>query len=214
VPATDPIGGRTLVVVPPATPPAAGQLLVLSGRAADQPEGSDPVTEVAVVELASLEPLGHEPVTDVAIAEFVPAGPGQLRLRLARELEHDFDPTDLTICANVAPSTHGETVETEVLGSGDGSATFQRFALKRSPLTFVPASTPSGATSTLEVRVNGVAWAEAPTLYGLGPRDERYVVRVDDAQRATVVGGDGGSRLPTGQENVAALPVRARPEAT
>jgi len=187
VPAATAVTGRTVVVAPATTPPAPGQFLVFSGRPMGSTPDADRVTEVAIIEL----------VLSVV---------GGTSLRLTEELVNAFDPTDLTICANVAPATHGETVEAEVLGGGDGTATFQRFGLKKPPLTFVPASTPSGAASTLEVRVNGIAWSEAPSLFGLGPRDERYVLRIDDAQRASVIFGDGesGSRLPTGPENVVA----------
>jgi len=106
----------------------------------------------------------------------------------------------------VVAATHGETVAGEVLGSGDGTATHQRFTLRRSPLTQVPAQTPSGVLDTLEVRVDGVAWQESPSLFPLGPHDPGYLVRIDDDARATVVFGDGqrGARLPTGQENVRA----------
>ena len=187
LPTTAPVGGRTVIVKPAVTAPSVGQFLAFTGRPAGSPIDADRVTEVAIVEL-------------------VTPGTGQTTLRLSKDLVNVFDPSDLRICANVAAATHGESVDVEVLGSGNGTATFQRFALKKPPLTFVPASTPSGAVSTLTVRVNGLAWSETPTLYGLGPHDERYVLRVDDSQRAAVIFGDGlsGSRLPTGQENVIA----------
>ena len=112
---------------------------------------------------------------------------------------------ETTIYANVVAATHGETT-TEALGSGDGSRPHQRFKLKKSPLTYVSAKTPSGAATTLTVRVNGVAWAERPSLYAAEPNDANYVVRLADDGAATVRFGDGkqGSRLPTGQENVTA----------
>lgn len=187
VPTTTPVSGRTVVVTPDVTPPAAGQPIVLSGRLAGSSIDADRVSEVAIVDL-------------------VTPGHGQTTLRLSNDLVNAFDPSDLTICANVAPATHGESVDSEVLGGGAGTATFQRFTLRKPPLTFVPASTPSGAASTLTVRVNGVAWSEAPSLYGLGPHDQRFVLRIDEGQRAGVIFGDGmsGSRLPTGQENVVA----------
>jgi len=60
--------------------------------------------------------------------------------------------------------------------------------------------------STLEVRVNGVLWNEAPSFYPLGPLDRRYVLRQNDAGQTEVQFGDGqrGARLPTGLENVTA----------
>jgi predicted phage baseplate assembly protein len=120
-------------------------------------------------------------------------------------LAHSYVRQTVSINANVAPSTHGETAQ-EVLGSGDASQAFQRFTLRQPPLTYVSASTPSGAQSTLEIRVNDLLWSEVPTLFGHGPEEHIYVTRTDDEGRTTVLFGDGrtGARLPTGQENVRA----------
>ena len=111
----------------------------------------------------------------------------------------------VAVNANVATATHGETV-TEILGSGDAAQPHQRFVLKKPPLTYTPASTPSGAQSSLEVRVNRVLWEESPQLFGLDAKSENYLVRIDDAANATVVFGDGaqGARVPTGVGNVTA----------
>ncbi|MEA2829640.1 MAG: hypothetical protein QOF22_388, partial [Bradyrhizobium sp.] len=110
-----------------------------------------------------------------------------------------------TVSANVAAASQGET-RREVLGSGDASKAFQKFALKQSPLTFVSAPTVSGVASTLEVRVNDVLWHETDMLAGLGPRDRRFLSRTDDDQTTTIVFGDGvhARRLPTGVENIRA----------
>ena len=130
---------------------------------------------------------------------------GGTKLVLHNELSNAYVRDTVTINANVAPATHGETKE-EVLGSGDASQPYQRFTLRHSPLTYVSASTPSGAESTLQVRVNDVLWYEVPTLYGRGPKDRVYITRRDDEGKTTVQFGDGttGARLPTGQENVRA----------
>ena len=110
------------------------------------------------------------------------------------------------ISANVAPATHGETIHREVLGGGDGAVPNQRFSLRRPPLTHVSAPTATGSESTVELHVNDIRWEEARGLYDLGPRDERYVVRVEDDGGVSVVLGDGhrGARAPTGTENVVA----------
>src|SRR4051794_9548035 len=71
---------------------------------------------------------------------------------------------------NVALATHGETVG-EVLGSGDASRPFQTVPLRQAPLTYVSSDGPSGAQSTLELRVNGLLWHEAPRFFGRGPTD-------------------------------------------
>jgi predicted phage baseplate assembly protein len=111
----------------------------------------------------------------------------------------------VTIYGNVARATHGET-KTEVLGSGNASQTYQHFTLRQSPLTYVTADTPSGAESTLQVRVNDILWHEVPTLYGRNSDEPVYVTRTDDDSKTTIQFGDGktGSRLPTGQENITA----------
>ena len=130
-------------------------------------------------------------------------------ITLRDPLENTYDRATVTINANVARVTHGETVSDEVLGSGDGAVANQRFALKRPPrmpLTHVSAPTPSGAKSTLAVRVNGALWQEAPSLYGLKAESQRYVVRINAEDDTVVIFGDGqmGARLPTGAENVTA----------
>jgi hypothetical protein len=127
------------------------------------------------------------------------------RLHLAAALRNCYDRETVTINANVAPATHGETVS-ELLGSGDASQRDQRFVLKQSPLTRVSADTPSGRLSTLDVRLSGARWTEVPSLFAAGPRDRVYTIRDDDAGRSTVIFGDGieGARLPTGQQNVRA----------
>jgi hypothetical protein len=141
----------------------------------------------------------------VIIKEITHAG-GFTTLKFEDGLENGYIRKTVHLCANVAPATHGETIPGEVLGSGDGAQPNQRFTLKRPPLTHVSAPTPTGSASTLELRVNGVRWEEARGLYDLGPRDERYVVRVEDDGGVSVVLGDGtrGARAPTGAENVVA----------
>lgn len=130
---------------------------------------------------------------------------GYTVLTFDQSLAYSYVRDTVTVNANIAEGTHGETVE-EVLGSGDASQTFQRFTLRQPPLTYISASTPSGAETTLEVRVNDVLWHEVPTFYGRGPEERIYVTRTDDEGKTTILFGDGktGARLPTGQENVTA----------
>jgi len=141
---------------------------------------------------------------EVVLLTDVTHAAGRTTLHFDR-LEFSYVRKTLRLSANLVEATHGETVPHEVLGGGSG-APFQRFALRKPPLTHVPASTPSGGRSTLEVRVDGVRWDEAPSLYELGPSDERYIVRRSDDGKAEVVFGDGvhGARVPTGLENVTA----------
>ncbi|HEY9755160.1 MAG TPA: putative baseplate assembly protein, partial [Oculatellaceae cyanobacterium] len=126
-------------------------------------------------------------------------------LVLEKALQNSYDPFTVVINANIARATHGETVH-EVLGSGNGAQANQRFTLKKQPVTYVSAPTPSGTESTIEVRVNDVKWEEVPSLYGLDERDRGYIARMDDEGNSTLIFGDGksGTRIPTGQENVTA----------
>jgi predicted phage baseplate assembly protein len=92
-----------------------------------------------------------------------------------------------------------------VLGDGDASVAFQRFTLRKKPVTLLPGSG-GVAESSLTVRVGGVAWTEVPTLYGHTPSEQVYVTRVADDGSTTVHFGDGamGARPLTGHDNVAA----------
>jgi len=124
-------------------------------------------------------------------------------LKLAAPLEHVYERASVRINANVAAATHGETVDA-ILGSGDGGSANQRFALNQSPLTYVSASTPSGRTSTLQLRVNDVLWEEVPTLYASDADARVYETRQNDAAITTIQFGDGveGARLPGGESNL------------
>ena len=119
---------------------------------------------------------------------------------------HRYDLGSLTIHANVARATHGESVD-EVLGAGNAGQPFQRFALRQPPLTYIRASDAAGgAASTLSVRVNGLLWHEAPSFFEREPTDRVYTTRRNDEGATEVQFGDGvnGARLPSGQENVRA----------
>lgn len=170
-------------VVPPLE---LGRLLVVTGRPAGSAEDAPLVTELATIE--STEVAG-----------------GVTRLHLAEGLTRSYERGTVRIAANVARATHGESTE-EPVGSGDAAKPFQRFELRESPLTHVYADTPTGRRSTLDVRVDGLRWDEVPTLFGRGPRERVYTIRLDDDGTTTVQFGDGrtGSRPPTGRENVRA----------
>lgn len=162
-----------------------GQAIILSGESED-------VVGVEFRELLRLEEITH-------------AG-GLTALQFESPLTYSYVRKTVTLNANVALATHGETVS-EVLGSGDATQPNQKFALKRPPLTYISARTPSGGKSQLTVRVNNIAWEEVPSLFGQAPDAQCYTIRIDDDAKATIIFGDGinGARLPTGQENVRAV---------
>jgi hypothetical protein len=161
-----------------------GQAIALTGERHDLPGVED-------AEIAFLADIIHSE--------------GRTTLVLEENIKNSYVRAKLSINANVVHATHGETV-TEPLGSGDASSSNQRFMLKKPPLTYVSASTPRGISSSLEVRVNGIRWDEAPSLFALKEDDQSYVVRIDDDARAQVIFGDGkhGARVPSGAANISA----------
>jgi len=145
-------------------------------------------------------------VTQVASVEDDANGSGSI-LVLATPLTRLYDRASVAILGNVVQATHGETVQ-ETLGSGNAAETHATFTLKQTPLTYVPAATASGATSTLRLYANDMAWREVASLYGTSPQQRVFAVRHGDDGKATLQFGDGvseGARLPTGQANVRAV---------
>ena len=127
-------------------------------------------------------------------------------ITLDKTLNHSYLRDTVTIYANVALATHGETVN-ETIGSGAARQAHQRFTLKHTPLTYVGADNETGAEAALDVRVNDIRWHEAPTLYNAGANDRSYVLRVTEDGAGTIQFGDGrhGARLSTGQDNLRAV---------
>ena len=162
-----------------------GQTVILTGTRADL----DGVVESEAMTIA-----------DVQFAE------GFTTLVFRQALANSYVRSTVTINANVAAATHGETVQ-ETLGGGDGSQQHQRFTLSQQPLTYVSSDDPSGGMSTLQVRANGVLWQEAPNFFGRAPGDRVYVTSTSEAGKTTVEFGDGlaGARAPTGFDNIRAI---------
>jgi predicted phage baseplate assembly protein len=174
----------------------SGRWVILSGERADIPG----VSGIRASELLMISEVFHGYDAHRA------GDPTHTALRLATPSAHRYKRETLSIHANVVKATHGDTRE-ETLGSGAGSQALQSFELKQPPLTHVPAPTPAGVSSTLDVFVNDVRWHETDTLAGAAATDHSFVTKTDDASRTTVIFGDGesGSRLPTGVENVKAV---------
>jgi predicted phage baseplate assembly protein len=186
LPITDPLlaGDKSLMLDGLVLGLQAGQRVILTGERSD----AQGVADVESFTLNSVLHIG-----------------GFTTLYFENGLRHGYIRHTVTLNANVATATHGESVR-EVLGSGDATKTYQSFTLRQPPLTHVSADTPSGAESTLKIYVNDVLWREVPFLYGRGSNDRVYVSRVDEDGQAIVRFGDGinGARLPTGQNNVRA----------
>ena len=142
-----PIGPRLISVNPPASLDALATDLQTKLAQADPAPG---FTDVVVLAVGSRlivlpGPLGSE------IAEY-------LRVDLTLEQPLDLDTATAYVLGNVAAASHGESVRGEIVGNGDASAAFQRFALSKQPLTYVPGTKPGGVESSLTLTVNGVLW--------------------------------------------------------
>lgn len=167
-------------------------VFVIGPRAAGDlhgPEGEE-VAELGIIAEAKVD-LRHGTMRTV--------------LKLEAPLVATFERTATRIWGNVARATHGKTVAKEVLGSGDGSKQFQTFKLRQSPLTYV-SDPAAGITSTLTLRVGGVAWTAVESTYGLTTNDRSFVPRIDDHGITSLLFGDGqnGARPSTGTENIVA----------
>lgn len=144
--------------------------------------------------------LAHEALITAVTAD----AEGQV-LTIAPPLPQPLRRTSVVVHLNVALASHGETVA-QILGAGDAGRPFQRFELKRLPLTYRSATNETGADSELTLRVGDVAWTERPSLYGAAPGERAYTVAPDAQGRLWLQFGDGqrGARLPSGVNNVRA----------
>ncbi|HET8764716.1 MAG TPA: putative baseplate assembly protein, partial [Rhodanobacter sp.] len=184
LPITDVVKGNRLVLDKPYLGLTVGRPVVVTGVRTDL----DGVTDSEVMTLAE-----------------VTFNKGYTELVFVGSLANEYERASVTVNANVALATHGETKD-QALGSGDANKPFQKFRLPEAPLTYVAAENTTGAASTLQVRINQLLWQEVDFLYGRGPDEHVYITRTDDEGRTYVQFGDGrtGARVPTGQENVRA----------
>lgn len=184
----------------PWTEAVSGQLIELAERVPPLP----PDRQVFVT---GLDEAGA-PAVELAVVQSCDTvrGGERTRIRLAESLEHRYQRHTVRVSGNVAAATHGETIAREFIGSGNAAAAHQSFALRQTPLTFVPAPTPSGGRSTATIRIDGVEWQPVDQLYGAGAADNVYELRVAHEGTAVVQLGDGvqGARATTGTENVVA----------
>ncbi len=176
-PDDSPVAGLSVVVAGDASAMAAGRTLVLTGGGQAQ----------------------------VLVLDSAAASGGRTVLTFTTAPDPPVERADAVVLGNVARATHGETV-TQILGSGDAGTGFLSARLAQGPLTHVPADTPAGTESTLEVRVDDVAWTEVPSAYGAGPQDRGFTTRDEPDGSLSVVFGDGsrGARPPTGSNNLRA----------
>lgn len=134
--------------------------------------------------------------------------PAQMQLSGLPDPAVDLTPP-LRVLYGLMQVSRGKTVTNEILGSGDATQAGQEFVLQNSPLTYLlGASSISGQNyrSTLVVRVDGIAWQEAPSFYGQAPDAKVFVTREDENNQTHVMFGDAinGARLTSGVNNVVA----------
>lgn len=141
----------------------------------------------------------------IAQLELLVGPPARSRVSLASPLQHSYALADLLVHGNVAAMTHGASAADEVLGSGTGSATPLRLALRRSPLAWLPdPAADKGVAPALQLLVAGQLWRPVSTLADSGPLDHHYALEIDERERAQVVFGDGqhGAVPPSGRNNI------------
>lgn len=115
--------------------------------------------------------------------------------------------TPLQLLLNLLPVSRGETVNNEILGSGNAGIAGQEFVLQKSPLTYLFSANSGGNyQSTLQIWVNGIEWQEVPNFYQQPADAKIFVTREDENQKTYVQFGDGinGARLPSGVNNIIA----------
>jgi len=186
-----------------ATTPVQSKNILVNGKF----EGLDSVPTRLLAITGQQQDLAGTKTSELATLVSVTSSSGNTTLlTLESDLANAYIPSTVTINANVARATQGESVENEILGSGDTSQPYQRFTLQEGPLTYVQASTASGRASTLSILVDDIPWKEVPSLVDSGPRDHVYTTHLEDDGSVRVQFGDGtyGARLPTGDNNVVA----------
>jgi predicted phage baseplate assembly protein len=149
-------------------------------------------------------------VTGCSVDTFTGADPKQtqdfLRIDLVSLSAIQLETRTAVLLGNVAAATHGETVRGEILGDGNASIPFQRFPLRKSPLTYVPSARTARGESALTLLANGERWQEVASLYAQPATARVFTARQADDGTTLLQFGDGstGARLPTGRGNVTA----------
>lgn len=178
-----------------------GRLLVVRGERADL----GPIFGVTASEIAMISEVVHGDAGALMNSDGAAGDRAFSRIWLEKPLSYSYKRASLEILGNVVRATHGKSIA-ETLGNGDGSKPNQSFTLKQPPVTHLPAPTPAGSTSSLNVFVNGVRWQRVDSFVDLAPDMRGYVEKRDDKEATTITFGDGvnGAAVPTGIANVEA----------
>ena len=176
-----------------------GRWVIVQGERTDMVVNDQPLPGIVGGELALVAGVEQRPY---------PKSPGDTlhtTLTLAASLAYSYKRSTVKVYGNVVKASHGERVA-ETIGSGSAMTRLQQFALRRAPMTFLPAVTTSGVQGTQLVRVNNVRWKEVDSLLDAGSTERVYEMSNDASGVAGFTFGDGihGARLPSGQGNVRA----------
>lgn len=171
----------------------------------DKLQGID-INRNVLFQASNTEPVAAKVTAAMPFSATFSEEPDHLAIDFTPELPTPLDTESSVLLGNVARATHGGTVADEILGDGDGSQTFQRFVLRKSPLTHLATSKSPQGEVQLTVLVNGEQWTRVASLYGQGPNARVYTAQQADDGTTTLQFGDGvtGARLPSGRSNVKA----------
>lgn len=116
---------------------------------------------------------------------------------------HTWRLGNLKISGNIVPIVHGKAIE-EILGNSDGITTFQRFGLKKDPLTHQPGK--HGALPDLEIRIHNIRWNQVRDFSESTPEDRHYILERDEDNKIFIIFGDGtkGAIPPSGKKHIKA----------
>lgn len=143
-------------------------------------------------------------LTEVVILKSSTIGVGETLLVFEKAIVGRYHSATLLLLANTVGASHGVTPANgaELIGSGDASIPSPRFALKGSPLAYVPSANARGYAPAIEVRVGDRLYEERASLFCLAGEARAYTVRQvgDEVSEVQFAG-----RLPSGLHNVSAL---------
>ena len=185
LPIVDPVAGNRVILDGTYLELAIGQTVILTGTRAD---------------LAGVVDSEAMTIADIDFTD------GYTTLTFQQALTNSYVRASVTINANVAPATHGETVQ-EILGSGDASQSSQTFTLRQPPLTYVSSDAPSGQHPRFRSASTTSRGAKPRAFSATDANDRVFVTQTGDDGSTTVEFGDGvtGARPATGSENITAI---------
>ncbi len=189
----------------PPAPATAGTAMLWSVISTDGVAGTLEISNSNLC-LIPADQKNDPAVGETAIISAVQVTGPIVKLSFTQRLSRIYDRSTVTVNANVAAATQGETMY-ELVGSGDATNDALQFSLKQSPLTYTSSSVGMGAASTLQVWVNNLRWHEVDNFLDAGPSDRVFVTSMDAARKTIVQFGNGqeGARTPTGQMNIRAV---------